>query len=239
METGLPVACRSSSQSRDYCICIKMRKLWLGILCVLFASAPPVLPARPLHGRAPRTASTSFGEKLTVTGIHNFGKISDQLYRGGQPRSGSVEQLKKLGVTTIVDLRGEDPSERDHEKRDADALGIQFVSIPVSGWKAPTQAQVTQFLSILADPKQKVFVHCHFGEDRTGVFVATYRIAVQQWSAEQAIQEMRFGGFNAFWHHTMTAFVQQFPTVLSSSPAFAASRYSNSLNPTVAASNTP
>lgn len=205
-----------------------MRKLWLGILCALFVSANPVLHAQPSHGGASHTPSPSYGEKLAVTGVHNFGKISDQLYRGAQTRGGSMEQLSNLGVTTIVDLRREDPSERDHEKREADAVGIHFVSIPVSGWKAPTEAQVAQFLSIFSDPKQKVFVHCRFGEDRTGVFVATYRIAVQQWPVEQAINEMRFFGFNAFWHHAMTSFVQQFPSVLSSSPTFAVLRDSRS-----------
>lgn len=177
------------------------------ILCFLL-----LCPTAALH------AQPSYGEKLTVTGIHNFGKVSDQLYRGGQPHAAGVEQLKKLGITTIVDLRREDAAERVREKQEAEAAGIRFVSIPVGGWNAPADAQIAEFLSILADPKQKVFVHCHFGEDRIGVFVATYRMAAQQWSVAEAIQEMRFFGFHTFWHHAMASFVRQFPTVLSSPP---------------------
>ena len=197
-----------------------MRKLFGTMLCALFLCVTPALNAEASSAAAVSTRP-AYGEKLAEPGIHNFGKISDQLYRGAQPDAAGVAQLKKLGVTTIVDLRREDAGERGREKQEAEAAGIRFVNIPVGGWDAPADAQIAEFLSIFADPKQKVFVHCHFGEDRTGVFVAAYRMAVQQWSAEQAFQEMHFFGFNAFWHHTMASFVRQFPTVLSSSPAFA------------------
>ena len=166
--------------------------------CALFLSVITLLHAQTLRPAAVFSPRPSYGERLTFPGIHNFGKISDQLYRGAQPGATGVEELKKFGITTIVDLRREDAAERDREKQQAEAAGIRFVSIPVGGWNAPTDAQVAEFLSILADPKEKVFVHCHFGEDRTGVFVAAYRMAVQQWSARQAIQEMHFFGFNAF-----------------------------------------
>ena len=59
---------------------------------------------------------SSQGQKLHFTSIPNAGKISGQLYRGAQPRPGGLEELKKLGITTIVDLRGEDASLRNREK---------------------------------------------------------------------------------------------------------------------------
>lgn len=159
--------------------------------------------------------ATVIGEKLRIAGIPNAGRISDQLYRGAQPRAGSIGQLKKLGITTIVDLRGEDFQVREVEKKEAESLGIRFVSIPVSGWSAPSIAQVTQFLSLFGEnPQEKVFVHCRLGEDRTGVFVATYRLAVQKWPVDQAIKEMYFFGFG-FWHRAMLSFVQKFPALLS------------------------
>ena len=155
-------------------------------------------------------------------GIPNAGKITDQLYRGAQPRAGGLAHLKELGITTIVDLRGEDSGVRDLEKKEAETLGIHFVSIPVSGWSPPSADQVSQFLSLFGeDSRERVFVHCRLGEDRTGVFVATYRMAAQKWTAEQAIKEMYFFGFNGFWHRAMVSFVREFPTLLSSSPRLA------------------
>jgi len=87
----------------------------------------------------------------------------------------------------------------------------------VSGWAPPSEEQVAEFLELLRDnPKQKVFVHCHFGHDRTGVFVAAYRMAVDKWSAEQALGEMRFFGFNGFWHPSMKKFIRGFPAHMRS-----------------------
>jgi len=112
---------------------------------------------------------------------------------------------------------------RDLEKKEAEALGIHFASIPVSGWSPPSGEQIAQFLSLFREKsKERVFFHCRLGEDRTGVLVATYRIAVQRWSAEQAIKEMYFCGFNGFWHRAMTSYVREFPALLASSPTLAA-----------------
>jgi protein tyrosine phosphatase (PTP) superfamily phosphohydrolase (DUF442 family) len=172
--------------------------------------------SKPSSATAPAPV---FGEKLHINGIPNTGKLNDFLYRGAQPRKPGFAELKKLGITTIVDLRGEDRERITWERKQAEALGIRFVNIPVSGWAPPTNAQVAQFLSLFHDdPKEKVFVHCRFGDDRTGVFVASYRMAMEKWTDEQAIKEMYFFGFNGFWHPAMKTFVHEFPARLKYSP---------------------
>src|SRR5713101_7109124 len=173
-------------------------------------SAPAAPPAFPL---------LAHGEKLRITGIPNAGKITETLYRGAQPREVGLSELKILGITTIVDLRGEDREKISWERQRAESLGMRFVNIPVSGWSPPTDEQVVQFLSLFRDnPGQKIFVHCHFGDDRTGVFTAVYRMALEKWPAEQAIKEMYFFGFNGVWHPSMKSFVRDFPARLNSAP---------------------
>lgn len=185
-------------------------------------------PGAPLLAQTPAAAAvlrTEYGERLHLNGISNAGKINEQLYRGAQPRRGSVAELKKLGVTTIVDLRGEDAALRDREREEAEGLGLRFVSIPVSGWTPPTDAQVAEFLALFrSGPKERVFVHCRFGEDRTGVFVASYRMALEGWTPQKALGEMYFFGFNHFWHPAMRTFVRDFPRRLSEAPELAAFR---------------
>ena len=169
---------------------------------------------------APSTTHSAFGEKLRIAGVPNSGKINDHLFRGAQPRDPGLVELKKLGITTIVNLRGEDQPKISWEEKRAKTLGIRFVHIPVSGWSPPTNEQVVQFLSIFRDhPQEKVFVHCRFGDDRTGVFVALYRIAFEKVPAEQAMKEMYYFGFNGFWHPSMSAFVRDFPARLNTAPA--------------------
>jgi tyrosine-protein phosphatase SIW14 len=175
-------------------------------------SAPSILPA-------------VMGQKLHIAGIPNAGKVTDILYRGAQPQEVGLSQLKIMGVTTIVDLRSEDPGKITWERQHAESLGMRFVNIPVNGWSPPSDEQVVQFLSLLHDhPGQKIFVHCRFGEDRTSVFVAAYRIASEKWPAEKAISEMYFFGFNGRWHPSMKTFVQNFPSRMNSAPGLAALR---------------
>jgi len=183
-----------------------------------------VLPARlfaqkQVQPSTPSSMHSAYGEKLRIEGVPNSGKINDRLYRGAQPRDPGLLELKKLGITTIVNLRDEDPSKISWEENRAESLGIRFVHIAVNEWSPPTNEQVAQFLSIFRDnPQEKVFVHCHFGEDRTGVFIASYRMAFEKLPADQALKEMRYFGYNGLWHPSMTAFVRDFPARLTTAP---------------------
>jgi tyrosine-protein phosphatase SIW14 len=197
------------------------------VLACLAALSAPALPAQTdSRVSAASVASPAFGQKLRIPGIHNSGRINDQLYRGAQPKKQGLIELQQLGITTIVDLRSEDPEKSAWEGKQAESVGMRFVHIPVSGWSPPKDEQVAQFLALFrSDLSQKIFVHCRFGDDRTGVFIATYRMAIEKWSPSQALREMNYFGFNGFWHPSMKSFIRQFPEALQSSPALAAFRH--------------
>jgi protein tyrosine/serine phosphatase len=60
----------------------------------------------------------------------------------------------------------------------------------------PEDEDVLRFLRIVTDTNRApVFVHCLHGSDRTGTMIAIYRMAVENWSKEAAIEEMTRGGF--------------------------------------------
>jgi len=171
----------------------------------------------------PATARASFGapaEKLKLAGVPRAGKVSDVLLRGAQPTAQGLAELKKLGVTTIVDLRG-NRGPVGSERREVESLGMRFIDIPVLGWTAPSNAQVAQFLALFADPRQKIFVHCYYGEDRSGVMVAAYRIAEQNWTADQAVSEMYSFGFHYHLYPGMKSYVREFPASFAADPVFA------------------
>jgi tyrosine-protein phosphatase SIW14 len=182
-------------------------------------------PETKINATAPRPVIAIPAEKLNIAGVHNAGKISDALFRGGQPSTQGLAELKKLGVTTIVDLRG-NRGEVNWERRQSEMLRMHFVNISVRGWSTPTDAQVAQFLKLFEDKYQKVFVHCRYGEDRTGVMVAAYRIAEQKWTADQALREMNSFGFHYHWYRGMRAYVRSFPENYASQAAFATLRRS-------------
>jgi len=164
---------------------------------------------------------SALAQKIALAGVPNAGQINDFLLRGAQPSNQGLAELKKLGVTTVVNLRGWS-HEVESERKQAESLGLRYLNIPVSGWSPPTNEQVAQFLALLrSSPGQKIFVHCKYGEDRTGVMMAAFRIAENNWTTEQAIQEMDFFGFHYHWHPSMLSFVRKFPVNYASDPAYA------------------
>jgi protein tyrosine/serine phosphatase len=116
-------------------------------------------------------------------GIANFGRVSSTFLRGAQPDEHGIEDLKRLGVATIVNLRRSDdvwPGEAAAARRN----GIGYVNVPLRGLSAPTDAEVAQVLSLLEASPPPVFVHCEHGADRTGAIVACYRLSHDGWTAE-------------------------------------------------------
>ena len=167
----------------------------------------------------PRIAQIAAAEKLSVSGIKDFAKVNDYLYRGAQPRDDGLEQLKKLGVDTIVDLRGVLHGVVDEERDRAHVLGIRLVYLPGNGWSNPTDDQIAQFFALMLErPRRRIFIHCWLGGDRSGVFIAAYRIAFEGWTAEQAVDEMREFHYLEFWHPGMRRYVEEFPERLAHSP---------------------
>jgi protein tyrosine/serine phosphatase len=180
---------------------------------------------------------SAYGEKIQISGVPNAGKINDHLYRGAQPSPAAFSELKKLGVTTVVNLRRESDTSAEAERKAVEAQGLRFVAIPVGGFSAPTNEQVVTFLAILRDhPQDKVFVHCQYGEDRTGVFIAAYRMAFEHWTAAQAVSEMNHFGFHRHWQREMQDFVRDFPARMNAAPALA--EFQKTIN-TQAAAPTP
>jgi hypothetical protein len=157
-------------------------------------------------------------QRLSIPGIRNAGKVSEFLYRGSQPRGVGYQELQNLGISIVVDLRNTRKNEA--EQKALEASGMRNVSIPTSAFFGPTDNQVAAFRQLLHDnPGKKVFVHCYFGDDRTGVMIATYRIAQDHWTADQAYNEMRAFHFH---HHLllMGHYVKFFPANFAIGPAF-------------------
>jgi protein tyrosine/serine phosphatase len=46
-----------------------------------------------------------------------------------------------------------------------------------------------------AQARGPVLIHCKHGQNRTGLIAAMYRVVYQGWSKQQALAEMRGGGF--------------------------------------------
>jgi len=87
------------------------------------------------HPRAPAVVPpVARAEQFDIPGISDEGKVNEFLYRGTQPKEEGLEQLKRLAIDIIVDLRGERHGLMEKEREQAEALGMRLVNIPGNGW---------------------------------------------------------------------------------------------------------
>jgi len=130
-------------------------------------------------------------------GVADFAEVTPTLYRGSQPTHEGFKELAKMGIKIVVDVRG---TKREGEGKEVRKLGMEYVSIP---WHCPFPRDevFARFLKLLRDnPGKKVFVHCRLGDDRDGMMIASYRMGIETWSAEEAMKEMQTFGFTRAHH---------------------------------------
>ena len=175
-------------------------------------------PARPRteHTRKRHTMA----RKTLFKGVGDFAEVTPTLYRGSQPTHEGFKELAKMGIQIVVDIRG---TKRDGEGKEVRKLGMQYVSIP---WHCPFPRDevFARFLKLLRDnPGKKVFVHCRLGDDRDGMMIASYRMAIDAWSADEAMKEMKTFGFTRahdFICPGLARYEKHFPEHLKNNPIF-------------------
>ncbi|EKU39161.1 tyrosine phosphatase family protein [Acinetobacter sp. WC-141] len=127
-----------------------------------------------------------------VAQTHNFYQISNDVFRSEQPDAAMIPELKRNRIGTIINLRA----------KDADTLvfkneNFNLVHIPINTWAIDRQdlLEVMQQIKIAKQNNQRVLLHCYHGSDRTGASVAMYRIIFENWAIDDAIKEMKQGGY--------------------------------------------
>jgi tyrosine-protein phosphatase SIW14 len=132
------------------------------------------------------------------SGVGNFQKVDEHVFRGAQPTDQGFKELAKLGIRTVVDLQ-EGGSRATAEEKIVKAAGMRYVSVPMKGMATPSNESVGKVLSLLEDTTTgPVFVHCHRGADRTGGVIACYRVEHDHWQNDRALAEARSMGMSWF-----------------------------------------
>ena len=175
-------------------------------------------------GPVPADDGSSVGAKATVAkrlrlkGVPKFAEVTPTLYRGGQPSTEGFANLARFGINIIVD---NGVSEKN--KKLAEKLGMRYVSI---AWIClfPKDVVFARFLKLVEEnPDKKIFVHCRFGDARTGMMIAAYRMKVQGWTADKALHEMQSYGFKGprtLVCPGLTRYEKSFPKRLREDPVF-------------------
>src|SRR5262245_9585355 len=168
-----------------------MKRLVAPVL-VLFLSAAAASAAGP----AERPAEWAIA--VDGTSVQNLYKIEDGLYRGAQPTSDGFRELTALGVKTVLRVSG---GAGDDALIPKDSL--KLFHVPMHAWSLRDD-RVLEALRVMTDPANRpLIIHCQHGADRTGALVALYRVVVQGWTKEKAVEEMTQGGYhhNSLWRN--------------------------------------
>ena len=161
---------------------------------ILGAALLAAAAGAPAPAAAPRPVA--WAQPVAGTTLGNCFRVSAELYRSDQPHGGDLSALQTLGIRSILNLRA-------HHADDPQFAGAGLVQLS-EGMRAgdvSVEELIRALRQFRAAPKP-VLVHCWHGSDRTGFFVAGYRIICQGWTPDAAIDELQHGGFgfHAFWY---------------------------------------
>jgi protein-tyrosine phosphatase len=125
---------------------------------------------------------------------NNFSEVSDGIYRGAHIMTES--KLKFLTeapreVKTLLDLEIYNPEEEWEEA----LAGMNHVAWIQKGfrWNITYSAEfIDDILATIDDPaNHPIYVHCYYGDDRTGMIIALYRVVYENWAPVDAFHEWK------------------------------------------------
>jgi len=121
--------------------------------------------------------------------LENWYQVDEGLYRSRQPGRKGFEEARAKGIRTVINLRSE-----HSDAKLVEGLGLELVEIPLSA-ASFTEDQILSVLRAIEKSAKPVLMHCQHGSDRTGAVSAVYRILYQGWTKDEAIAELKDGGF--------------------------------------------
>ncbi|MCR4541012.1 tyrosine-protein phosphatase [Pseudomonas sp. 18.1.10] len=159
---------------------------WLSALGLALAALFTLAPAQADEPSSIRSAEWA----QPVGSQYNLHQMTPTLYRSALPDSGAVPLLEQLKIGTVINFLPE--SDANWLK----APGIRQVQLSYRTNHVDDSDVLAALRAIKeAEANGPVLMHCKHGSDRTGLMAAMYRVVVQGWSKEDALNEMTLGGF--------------------------------------------
>ncbi len=159
------------------------RRIGVGVVLALLAFTSgvcePASASRPPHWAKP----------VASDALRNWYQVDENLYRSGQPDRKGFEEARAKGIKTVINLRT-----AHSDMPLVDGLGLFVMNVPMTAGGFVEEDIVKALAAIQAAPKP-VLIHCQHGSDRTGLVAAMYRIIFQGWTKEEALSELKRGGF--------------------------------------------
>lgn len=147
-----------------------------GLISVIRPDDPPLYP--PLTGGARRRAMAHLlfaDHGVFRTFFNTRTRISDEMWRSSQPLPYQINAAARLGIRTIVNLRGPgDNSFYRFGEEYSQRNGITLINFVVLSRAAPLPQTVLEAKTMFQTLEYPALMHCKSGADRAGLMSALY-----------------------------------------------------------------
>jgi dual specificity MAP kinase phosphatase len=116
--------------------------------------------------------------------------ITDYLFVGAQPHARDAEQLKALGITLIISMRGSRGPVKALTQPPLNMLWLRSFDTPLTPIPARRLLKGVQAALPVIEAGGKVFAHCAYGRHRSVVMAAAILIAMGL-SSDEAMQLLK------------------------------------------------
>ena len=130
---------------------------------------------------------------------HNVHEVeAGKLYRTHQLDASTLAHfMKKYGIKTVINLRGQQPGVKWWQQEQAAVLahGAQYFNLPMSAMAMTPKWILQKMLHIFDTAPQPIMIHCQGGADRTGEAAAIWRLEKMHGTKKQALADLswRYG----------------------------------------------
>ncbi|WP_036766638.1 fused DSP-PTPase phosphatase/NAD kinase-like protein [Parvularcula oceani] len=127
----------------------------------------------------------------------NTHRLSEEMWRSYQPSPGRIARWSRLGVRTIVNLRGLRNHERQPgfyflEEEAAKRHGIRLVNFRAYSREAPKPEFILGLAELFDSIEYPALLHCKSGADRAGLASALYLFLRAERPLDEALQQLTF-----------------------------------------------
>jgi protein tyrosine/serine phosphatase len=132
---------------------------------------------------------SGWAKKIEAKQLHNLYKVDEVLYRSEQPSAAAMQELEQMGIKTVLNLRN---AKNDPQPK---MVNLKWVHVRINTWTI-SYDDLVKSLREIEKAEKPVLVHCKHGSDRTGAVVAAWDILKHNYTKEQAVEELRHGGYH-------------------------------------------
>jgi len=119
---------------------------------------------------------------------------------------GLARSIHDHGIRSVVTFRASNRPEKPDSDAGEEAWckqeGIRYLRLPPLHWQGegdaspPVESNLRKYLEFLSDETNyPILIHCFAGIHRTGAYCALYRMEVEGWDRDRAMEEMRACGY--------------------------------------------